>query len=282
MVFCCNCTNEATVGIVETFGKYSGTVTPGFNWINWPLATVRGRISLRVLQLDVHVETKTRDNVFVTVVVSVQYRALAAQASDAFYKLTDPSTQIKSYVFDTVRATLPKMELDQAFESKEEIAHSVKEHLAAEMETFGYEIVQALVTDLSPDQRVKASMNEINANRRLKEASQFRADAAKITLVKAAEAEAESKYLSGLGVAKQRKAIMEGLQNSVQEFQDNVNGTSATEVLSLLMITQYFDMLHSVGTREKTVTVFTPSTHPSDLTSQVRDGLMQANNSKPL
>jgi len=281
MVFCFECTQEATIGVVERLGAFSGTITPGLNFISWPLSSVRGTLSMRVQQLDVGVETKTKDNVFVTVVVSVQYRVIPGRIKDAYYKLTDPTTQIRSYVFDSVRSTVPKMELDETFESKEEVAVGVKHHLAAEMENFGYEIVQTLVTDLSPDSRVKQSMNEINANRRLKEAAQFRADAEKIALVKAAEADAESKYLSGLGVAKQRKAIMEGLQQSVTEFQSHVDGTTPTDVLSLLMLTQYFDMLQSVGSQEKSVTIFTPSrTSSTNVASDVRDGIMTANRAR--
>eukprot|EP00301_Raphidiophrys_heterophryoidea_P013221 c20588_g1_i1.p1 GENE.c20588_g1_i1~~c20588_g1_i1.p1 ORF type:complete len:298 (-),score=101.23 c20588_g1_i1:134-979(-) len=276
MVCCLECTNEGTVGVVEKFGNFTGIITPGLNTICWPFSNVVGRISLRVQQLDVSVETKTKDNVFVMVVVSVQFRVIKSKVQAAYYKLTDPRSQIKSYVFDTVRATVPRMELDEAFESKEEVAHSVKEHLAAEMENFGYEIIQTLVVDLNPDQTVKRSMNEINASKRLREAAQYRADAEKITLVKAAEADAESKYLSGLGVAKQRKAIVAGLQESVSEFQNRVHGTSAKDVLSLLMMTQYFDMLMSVGSREKTTTIFTPSMGEGSTSSQVRDGILQA------
>jgi len=275
MVCCIECTNEGTVGVVERLGNFAGVITPGLNTICWPCSTVVGRVSLRVQQLDVSVETKTKDNVFVMVVVSVQYKVIRSKVQAAYYKLTDPTMQIRSYVFDTVRATVPRMELDEAFESKEEVAHSVKDHLAAEMENFGYEIIQALVVDLNPDQTAKKSMNEINASKRLREAAQFRADAEKITLVKAAEADAESKYLSGLGVAKQRKAIVGGLQESVHEFQQRVNGTSARDVLSLLMMTQYFDMLMSVGTRDKTTTIFTPTVN-DQMSASVRDGMLQA------
>jgi len=179
-----------------------------------------------------------------------------------------------SYVFDSVRSTCPKLELDQAFESKGEVAQGVKDHLSVEMQAFGYEIVQTLVTDLIPDAKVKASMNEINANRRLKEAAQHKAEAEKVMLVKAAEADAESKYLSGTGVAKQRKAIMAGLQESVKDFQSSVSGTAATDVMTLLMMTQYFDMLNSVGTQSKTTCVFTPSQENGN--TSVRDAVMQA------
>jgi len=243
------------------------------NVIAWPCSTIVGTLSLRIQQLIVRVETKTKDNVFIEVVLCVQFRIVKEKAMEAFYKLTDPRRQIMSYVEDSVRSTCPKLELDEAFASKEEVAQGVKEHLAVEMSGFGYEIVQTLVTDLIPDQRVKQSMNEINANRRLKEAAQHKAEAEKVILVKAAEAEAESKYLSGTGVAKQRKAIMAGLQESVKEFQSSVSGTEPGDVMTLLMMTQYFDMLHSVGTQSKTTCVFTPS---NDAGTNLRDSVMQA------
>jgi regulator of protease activity HflC (stomatin/prohibitin superfamily) len=241
--------------------------------ICWPISNVRGYLSLRVKQLNVDVETKTKDNVFIRVTVSVQYKIISTKAKEAFYKLTDPASQITSYVFDSVRATCPKLELDEAFASKEEVAHGVKNHLSHEMASFGYEIVQTLVTDLTPNDKVKASMNEINANRRLKEAAQHKAEAEKISVVKAAEADAESKYLSGLGVAKQRKAIVSGLQSSVKEFQESVDGTTATDVMTLLMMTQYFDMLQSVGCQQKTTTVFSPSNTGG---TNVREAMMEA------
>lgn len=174
-----------------------------------------GTLSLRIQQLDVYCETKTKDNVFVQVAVAVQYRVISEKAYDAYYRLSDPREQVRSYVFDVVRSTVPRMELDEAFASKEDIANAVLQQLTAVMADYGYEIMESLVTDLSPDARVKASMNEINASRRLKEAAEHKADADKIKQIKAAEAEAESKYLSGVGVARQRKAIVNGLQESV-------------------------------------------------------------------
>jgi len=275
MVFCCVCQEEATIGVIEQLGKYSGLTRPGFSFIWWPVFRKRSNMSMRVRQLDVSVETKTKDNVFVTVVVSVLYKIIPDNVQEAFYKLTDPKSQIRSYVFDSVRATVPRMELDHAFESKGEVAQGVKEHLQQEMSSFGYEIVEALVTDLNPDVRVKQSMNEINANRRLKEAAQYKADAEKIRMVKAAEAEAESKYLSGVGVAKQRTAIVGGLRDSVNEFQSTVHGTTSQDVLALLMLTQYFDMLLSVGSQAKTTTVLTPFNDHSTA-SQIRNGTLQA------
>lgn len=188
----------------------------------WPLKSIVGRLSLRIQQLDVLCETKTKDNVFVHVSVAVQYRVLEEGAYAAYYRLTDPRGQIQSYVFDVVRSTVPRMELDEAFASKDEIADQVLAQLKDVMNEYGYEILNTLVTDMAPDRKVKASMNEINASKRLKEAAAHKAEADKIKLTKAAEAEAESRYLSGLGVARQRKAIVQGLQESVTEFSNEV------------------------------------------------------------
>uniref|UniRef100_A0A7S2PFY3 Band 7 domain-containing protein n=1 Tax=Leptocylindrus danicus TaxID=163516 RepID=A0A7S2PFY3_9STRA len=235
------------IGVVETLGQYTKMIAPGCTCIFWPIANVVGTLSLRIQQLDVYCETKTKDNVFVQVAVAVQYRVISEKAYDAYYRLSDPREQVRSYVFDVVRSTVPRMELDEAFASKEDIANSVMEQLTTVMSDYGYEIMESLVTDLSPDARVKASMNEINASRRLKEAAQHKAEADKVKQIKAAEAEAESKYLSGLGVARQRKAIVNGLQDSVGAFSEEVEGASPKDVMDILLLSQYFDTLSAVG-----------------------------------
>lgn len=232
---------------MEMLGEFKRLVPPGFTCICWPLSDIVGTLSLRIQQLDVYCETKTKDNVFVSVGVAVQYRVVSEKAYDAYYRLSDPREQIRSYVFDVVRSTVPRMELDQAFASKADIASAVQEQLTAVMNEFGYEVMDSLVTDLSPDSRVKASMNEINASKRLREAAQHKAEADKIKQIKAAEAEAESKYLSGVGVARQRKAIVHGLQESVDEFSKEVDGSSPKDVMDILLLSQYFDTLTTVG-----------------------------------
>merc|ERR1712232_546305 len=206
-----------------------------------------GKLSLRIQQLDVYCETKTKDNVFVNVAVAVQFRVITESAYDAYYRLSDPRGQIQSYVFDVVRSTVPRMELDEAFASKNEIADATLRQLEAVMRDYGYEILNTLVTDLAPDSKVKASMNEINAQRRIKEAASHKAEADKTKQVKAAEAEAESRYLSGLGVARQRKAIVQGLKESVEQFSTEVEQVSPKDVMDILLLSQYFDTLSSVG-----------------------------------
>jgi len=233
--------------VVEDLGQFKKLLEPGLHFIPFPLSQVSGTLSLRIQQLDVTCETKTKDNVFVRVEVAVQFRVITENAYDAFYRLSDPRGQIQSYVFDVIRSTVPRMELDEAFASKKEIASATMEQLETVMKDYGYEIMNTLVTDLSPDARVKASMNEINASKRLKEASSHKAEADKVQQVKAAEADAEAKYLSGLGVARQRKAIVTGLQSSIAEFSNEVDGVTSKDVMDILLLTQYFDTLKDVG-----------------------------------
>jgi regulator of protease activity HflC (stomatin/prohibitin superfamily) len=244
---CFACVRTQEVGVVEDLGQFKQLLDPGLHCITWPLQGVVARLSLRIQQLDVLCETKSKDNVFVQVAVAVQFRVLVDRAYDAYYRLSDPRNQIQSYVFDVVRSTVPRMELDEAFASKADIAKAVLEQLQEVMRDYGYEIKNVLVTDLSPDNRVKASMNEINASRRLKEAASHKAEADKVKQVKAAEADAEARYLSGLGVARQRKAIVQGLQESVGAFSSEVEGATPKDVMDILLLSQYFDTLSAVG-----------------------------------
>jgi len=244
---CLVCVRTQEVGVVEDLGQFKKLLDPGLHCITFPLQSVVARLSLRIQQLDVICETKTKDNVFVQVAVAVQFRVLVDSAYDAYYRLTDPRNQIQSYVFDVVRSTVPKMELDEAFASKAEVARAVLDQLKDVMKDYGYEIKNCLVTDLSPDHKVKASMNEINASRRLKEAAAHKAEADKVRQVKAAEADAEARYLSGLGVARQRKAIVQGLQDSIGDFAEEVEGATPKDVMDILLLSQYFDTLSAVG-----------------------------------
>jgi regulator of protease activity HflC (stomatin/prohibitin superfamily) len=251
---------------------------PGLN-IKIPLIEmVAGRVSLRVNQITLTMETKTKDNVFVTIPISVQNRVRSEKAYDAFYKLADPVAQIKSYVEQVILGHVPSMTLDEVFASQSSIAAAVKKELDVDMAEFGYEIVNVLVTDIIPDSKVKAAMNDINAAQRDQVAAQARGEAEKILVVKKAEAEAESKALQGHGIANQRRAIIEGLQSSIGEFQKVVTGTTAAEVMQLVLVTQYFDTLKSIGELNKTNTLFL-SHSPSavkDVSSQILESMVAA------
>jgi regulator of protease activity HflC (stomatin/prohibitin superfamily) len=269
---------QQSVAIVERFGRFHKASKAGLNFKIPLIDIIAGRVNLRVQQLDVQVETKTKDNVFVFVIVSVQYFVPADKASDAFYKLQNPQEQITAYVFDTVRARVPGVNLDELFEMKDDIATAVKAELDTVMDDFGYAIVKALVTDINPDEKVKASMNEINAAQRLREAAIQQAEADKIRVVKAAEGEAESKALQGQGIANQRKAIIEGLQQSVSAFKDGVGGVNSQDAMNLVMMTQYLDTLTSLGTNGNNSTILLPHSPSgvSDLQAQIRDAMITA------
>jgi regulator of protease activity HflC (stomatin/prohibitin superfamily) len=246
-------------GVIEDCGKFSTIFAPGFHVFIPCFQAVRSEVSLKIRHLDIMCDTKTKDNVFVRVVVAIQYKVVDSKVPSAFYKLTDPAMQIRSYVFDVIRSSLPRLLLDEAFASKDEVASAVRTQLAQQMSEYGYEIIAALVVDLDPDSAVKNAMNQINASARLREAAAEKAEAEKILQVKAAEAEAESKYLHGLGVAKQRKAIVEGLRDTVNDFSADVGGSSAKDIMDLLLVTQYFDMLKEVGAQGRQQnTIFIP------------------------
>ncbi len=269
---------QQTAALVQRMGKFHRVARAGFQLKLPFLEDIAGRINLRVQQLDVQVETKTRDNVFVQVLVSVQYFVIPEKIYEAYYKLNDPERQITSFVFDVVRARVPRIKLDDVFEKKDEIADAVKSELAEVMDDFGYGILKTLVTDIDPDTKVKQAMNEINAAQRLRVAANEKGEADKILKVKAAQAEAEAKALSGQGIADQRRAIVDGLRDSVDEFQRSVPGTSAADVMNLVLMTQYFDTLKELGFASKTSTIFVPHSPGTlgDLANQLRDAMIGA------
>ena len=250
--------DTAEAAVVQRFGKYVRIAGAGLNFKTPWIEQVAGRVNLRVQQFKVEVETKTLDNVFVKVLVSVQYQVIQSKVYEAFYKLESPGDQITSYVFDSVRSQVPKMNLDDVFEKKDDVADAVKRELASVMADFGYTIIKALVTDVDPDPKVKSAMNDINAAQREQVASQARGEAEKILKVKQAEAEAASKALQGQGVADQRKAIINGLRESVEQFKQSVEGATAKDVMALVLMTQYFDTMKDIGTQDKSNTIFMP------------------------
>jgi regulator of protease activity HflC (stomatin/prohibitin superfamily) len=266
--------NTAEIAIVTRFGKFLRVAEPGLNWKTPYIDTVAGVVSLRVNQISLTMETKTKDNVFVTIPISVQNRVRPEKAYDAFYKLSNPSQQIQSYVEQVILGHVPGMTLDEVFASQSSIAATVKQELDADMSTFGYEIVNVLVTDIVPDAKVKSAMNDINAAQREQVAANARGEAEKILVVKKAEAEAESKALQGQGIANQRKAIIEGLQTSVEQFQKAVEGATSKEVMQLVLVTQYFDTLKSIGESDKTNTLFL--SHAPGAVKEVSDQILDS------
>jgi len=270
---------QRTTAIVQRFGKFVREAGPGLN-VKIPfIDRVAGRVNLRVQQLDVKIETKTEDNVFVQMLVSVQYFVLPEKVYDAFYKLDDATRQITSFIFDVVRAQVPKIKLDDVFEKKDDIANIVKSELAQVMEGFGYGILKALVTDIDPDAKVKESMNEINAAQRMRVAATEKGEADRILKVKAAEGDAQSKALQGKGIADQRQAIVAGLRDSVDEFRKSVPGTTAKDVMNLVLMTQYFDTLKEIGASSRTNTILIPHSPGSlaSLSEQMRNAMIEAN-----
>ena len=266
--------NTAQVAVITRFGKFLRVADAGLNWKMPYFDTVSGVVSLRVNQITLTMETKTKDNVFVTIPISVQNRVRPEKVYDAFYKLSDPVAQIKSYVEQVILGHVPGMTLDEVFASQSSIAAAVKQELDSDMAAFGYEIVNVLVTDIIPDSKVKSAMNDINAAQREQVAASARGEADKILVVKKAEAEAESKALQGQGIANQRKAIIEGLQVSIEQFQKVVEGASAKEVMQLVMVTQYFDTLKSIGENDKTNTLFL--SHSPTAVKEVSDQILES------
>ncbi len=248
---------QQTAAIIETFGKFSSIRQSGPQLKIPVVQRIAGRLSLKIQQLDVIVETKTLDDVFVKLKVSVQFKVIKDKVYDAFYKLDYPHDQITSYVFDVVRAEVPKMKLDDVFVKKDDIAIAVKSELNDAMVEYGYDIIKTLVTDIDPDSQVKAAMNRINAAEREKIAAQFEGDAQRILIVEKAKAEAESKRLQGQGIADQRREIARGLEESVEVL--NKVGINSQEASALIVVTQHYDTLQSIGEETNSNLILLPN-----------------------
>ncbi len=267
----------ASAGIVERFGKFNRIVRPGLH-VLLPYCEHVYIVGLQVNQAQFQVETKTRDNVFVQIPVSVQYQVLDDKIYESFYKLSSPQKQIESFVFNSILGHVPKLTLDETFEQMASISVAVKTELDATMRDFGFNILTALVTDLVPDEKVKTAMNDINAAQRAQVAAQARGEAEKILKVKQAEAEAKAKALQGKGIAAERQAIVDGLRGSIEHFRESVPGATAEDVMALVLITQYFDTLKEVGTKAGSSTIFLPSNPgaANDYMAQILAGLRGA------
>ena len=250
---------QQEMGLIERLGKFNRVLGPGLNFRIPMIERLRGKESIRIRQLDVPVETKTQDNVFVNLGVSVQFVAMSDKIFDAFYRLTDVNLQITSYVYDVVRGEVPKKTLDEVFETKEDLAQIIKSELSESMDSFGYSIVKSLITDIDPAPNVKEAMNQINATARLRVAAQNEAEADKIRQVKSAEADAEAKQLQGEGVAKQRAAIIEGFKTSIGDLKEVTGSDVKTQdVMNMVMMVQYFDALRDIGTTGQNNAILIP------------------------
>lgn len=268
---------QQTAAIVQRFGKFHSVRQSGFQLRIPFIDQIAGRINLRIQQLDVNVETKTKDDVFVRMKVSVQYLVLAEKIYDAFYLLEDPHQQITSYVFDTVRAEVPKLKLDDVFEKKDDIAIALRRELEHSMNEYGYGIIKALVTDIDPDIEVKQAMNRINAAERQKIAAEYDGEAERIRIVAKATAEAESKRLQGRGIADQRREIARGLEESVNVL--NAVGINSQEASALIVITQHYDTLQAIGEHTKSNLILMPNSPSSanDMLMQLTTSFIAAN-----
>ena len=251
---------QQSVAIIERFGRYQKTSSSGMNFrLPFGIDKIAARVQLRLLQSEIVVETKTQDNVFVTMNVATQYRVNENNVTDAYYKLMRPEAQIKSYIEDALRSSVPKLTLDELFEKKDEIALEVQKQVAEEMSTYGYIIVKTLITKVEPDAEVKQSMNEINAAQRKRVAAQELAEADKIKIVTAAEAEAEKDRLHGVGIAEQRKAIVDGLADSIKELKGANVELTEEQIMSILLTNQYLDTLNNFADKQGNNTIFLPA-----------------------
>lgn len=270
---------QQSVAIVERFGRYQKIATSGIHMrLPFGIDKIAARIQLRLLQSEIVVETKTKDNVFVMMNVATQYRVNEQNVTDAYYKLMRPEAQIKSYIEDALRSSVPKLTLDELFEKKDEIALEVQHQVAEEMTTYGYIIVKTLITKVEPDAEVKQSMNEINAAQRKRVAAQELAEADKIKIVTAAEAEAEKDRLHGVGIAQQRKAIVDGLAESIAELKEANVGMSEEQIMSILLTNQYLDTLNTFAAKGNQ-TLFLPN-NPNgvdDIRTQILSALKADN-----
>jgi regulator of protease activity HflC (stomatin/prohibitin superfamily) len=249
---------EASASVIERFGKFQSIRFSGLSLMIPFIDSKASIVNLRVQQLDVTVETKTLDNVFVNLQVSVQYQVRKEYVKEAYYSLQNAKNQIASYVFDDVRAEVPKLELDDVFAKKEDIAIAVQSNIAESMAEYGYSIVKALITDIDPDSKVKDAMNRINAAKRDREAAEEEGEAQKIMIVKEAEAEAESKRLSGEGIAQQRLEIVRGFKESVEDFKKSLDTVTHEEIMQFVLMTQYFDTIKDIGANSKNSSILMP------------------------
>jgi regulator of protease activity HflC (stomatin/prohibitin superfamily) len=271
---------QQTAAIIERFGKYNRTVGPGIH-LKWLLGIERiiARPTLRIQQLDLKMQSKTKDDVTVSLQLAIQYVIPGIEKIyDAYYKLVDHQKQIEAWVFDVVRSKVPNLLMNEVYENKDEIAKDVEDRLKERMHLYGFEIVRALVNDVIPPDKVMAAMNEVNTQQRLQAAAMAEGEKNKILIIKNAEAEAKSKELQGIGIGAQRKAIVEAYKNSIADFQKGIPGASSTEIMNMVIVTQYFDTLERLGGDARSKVVFLPSSPGAvgDFMNQIRTAIASA------
>jgi regulator of protease activity HflC (stomatin/prohibitin superfamily) len=271
---CYTCVEQSEVAIIEQFGKFEKLGTPGCNVLVPCKDNIAGVISLRLTEMTCKIESKSKDNVFLECTVSVQYQILRESIEKAFYTLENAYGQIEAYVHNSVRGKIPQYDVDQIYTMRGEISNAVKVEIDGHMESYGYEIITVLMTDIEPARSVTEAMNKIQTYSRLKAATVDKSEALKIQVIKAAEADAESKRLSGVGLADQRKAIVAGLQTSIEHFQDGVKDLTNEDVMSLLLMNQYFDTLKDVAKSSRGTTLFiSHSGGLADVAAQMKEGI---------
>jgi regulator of protease activity HflC (stomatin/prohibitin superfamily) len=275
---CYVCVSEMDRGLVEKLGEFDRVLEPGCSCLVPCTEQVSGMISLKCRAIPLRVDTKTKDNVLVVVACAVHYEVMEDRVRDAYYRFSNPSGQISSYAGNVIRGEVPKMTIDELFTSRDEIQIALKRELDVKMADFGFNIVATLIIDIDPIDAIKQAMSQINTNARMRQAMSFKSDAEKIEIIKAAEGDAEAKRLSGVGLAEQRKAATAGLQQSVENFQHGVKGIKAKEVMSLLLMNQYFDALKDIATQGRGTVVFTAGDGGDD---NVTSGMMAANAGRP-
>lgn len=253
---CYTCIEQSEVGVVETCGKFKHVAKPGCHFLTPCADQVAGVVSLRLQEHQCNIESKTKDNVFVNVRLTLQYQILPQNVESAFYTLSSPVAQIEAYIFNSIRGKIPLYNLDDLFLERSTIAKQLKEEVDNQMEQYGYEIMNALITEIEPARTVRDAMNAIQMNQRLKSAALDEAEGNKIRVIKAAEADSEAKRLSGVGLAEQRKAIVAGLQQSIEQFHEGVHDLSNEDIMSLLLLNQYFDTLKDIATSSSSSTLF--------------------------
>lgn len=275
---CFTCISQMDRGLVEKLGEFDRVLEPGCHCLVPCTEQLSGRLSLKCHAIPIRVDSKTKDNVLVIVKCSVHYEVMPTRVKDAYYRFSNPSGQISSYAGNVIRGQVPKMTVDELFVTRDEIQIALKKELDVHMAEFGFNIVATLIVDIDPIDAIKQAMSQINTNARMRQAMSYKSDAEKIEIVKAAEGEAESKRLSGVGLAEQRKAAVAGLQQSVENFQAGVKGIQAREVMSLLLMNQYFDALKDIATQGRGTVVFTAGDNGSD---GITGGMLAANAGRP-